>query len=151
MKSGASVELISVGRPSSLAGLFGDSSCRLPFPYCNRERCTTKLVRTVFLLLLMITFRFACWEPCCRWEEEVVGRTSKNYNQKTLPCAAVAINLLFPPYLPQVFELVSLCSAKSSSPIETKLWGDFLTVPCSYLAIFQPQYRSTFHFLMSRV
>jgi len=39
MKSGASAELFSVGRASSLAGLFGESSCRLPLLYCNRERC----------------------------------------------------------------------------------------------------------------
>lgn len=134
MKSGASAELFSVGRPSSLAGLFGNSSCRLPFLYCNRARCRTKLVRAV--LLLMITFRYACWEPWCRWEEEVVGQMSKNYNQKTLPYAAVAINLFFPSA--QVF-LIAF-SLKSKILKYKKLKSEGTSSPC--LICILPSFRS---------
>lgn len=145
MKSGASAELFTVGRPSSLAGLFGDSSCRLPFLYCSRERCRTKLVRAV-LLLLMITFRYACWEPCCRWEEEVVGQMPKNYKFKDSSLCSCNHQLILPPQ-PSYLVTFSLKS-KILKYKKSKIWRNFFTMPYSYLAIIQIQYMNIFHFLV---
>lgn len=64
----------------------------------------------------------------------------KNYNQKILPCADVAISPLFPPQLLQVLELLSLYSTKMLKFHKNLTPKGFLTVPCSYIAILDIQY-----------
>lgn len=89
-----SAELFAAGSPCSLAGISGESSCRLSFLYCHRERCRTKLVIGL-LLVAAGNIEVSLQRARMQLGRREVRQMCKNYKLDILSSAAVAINLFF--------------------------------------------------------